>query len=57
MSSKGVQKLEKLGYFHRGKSVVLIKQLPTFHRFFLGNIGWIDMKGKKSISRLQKQRG
>ena len=31
MSSKGVQ---KLGYFHRGKSVVLIKQLTTFHRFF-----------------------
>ena len=37
--NKKFKKMEKLPFFQRGKSMVLVKNWPFFHVFFKGNIG------------------
>ena len=37
--NKKFKKMEKLPFFQRGQSMVLVKNWPFFHVFFKGNIG------------------
>ena len=39
LQKQEVQKVEKLTFFQRGQSMVLVQNWPFFHLFFLGNIG------------------